>query len=64
MTHLLRNSNANFVVECISRAQNSPLKNCQENLLIQREFQYEVNFLRPCSEEGSDAAFSIIKIVE
>ena len=32
------------------------LKNCQENLLIQREFQYEVNFLRPCSEEGSDVA--------
>ena len=40
------------------------LKNCQENLLIQREFQYEVNFLRPCSEEGSEAVFSIIKIVE
>ena len=32
------------------------LKNCQEKLLIQRELQCEVSFLRPCSEEGSDVA--------
>ena len=44
------------VVECISRAQDNPLQTARKNQLIQREIHGEVNFLRPCSEEGSDAA--------
>ena len=59
-THLLRNNIANFVVECITRAQNNPLKTARKNWLIQREFQCEVNFLRPCSEEGSDVAEPVV----
>ena len=59
-THLLRNNIANFVVECITRAQNNPLKTARKNWLIQRDFQCEVNSLRPCSEEGSNAAKSKI----
>jgi len=32
--------------------------------LIHREVQFEECFLRPCSEEGSDAALSVIKVIE
>ena len=60
MTHLLRNNIANFVVECITRAQNNPLKTARKNWLIQRECQCEVTFLRPCSEEGSDVAEPVV----
>ena len=60
MTHLLRNNIANFVVECITRAENNPLKSARKNWLIQRECQCEVTFLRPCSEEGSDVAEPVV----
>ena len=55
-THLLRNIIANFVVECVTRAQNNPYKADRKDWLTQRELQCEVCFLRPCSKEGSDAA--------
>ena len=47
-------------MECITRAQNNPLKTARKNWLIQRECQCEVNFLRPCSEEGSDVAEPVV----
>ena len=34
---------------------NNPVKSDRRNWLIHREVQFEVCFLRPCSEEGSDA---------
>ena len=42
------------------RAQNNPLRTAMKDWLIQREFQCEVNFLRPCSEEGSGVAEPVV----
>ena len=40
------------------------LQTDRKDLLTQRELQSEVCFLRPCSEECSDVAMSVIKIVK
>ena len=45
-------------VECISRAKTPHLSLTGEFGMILRGNQCEVNFLRPCSEESSDAAQS------
>ena len=41
---------------------NNPVKSDRRKWLIHREVQFEVCFLRPCSEEGSDATKTVKKI--
>ena len=56
-THLLRNNVANFVVECIIRAQNNPLQTARKKLVDPAW----ISVRSKLSEEGSDAAKSKIK---
>ena len=55
-THLLRNILSNYWCGMHRTCTNNPLKSDRIKWLIQREIQWEVCFLRPCSEEGSDVA--------
>ena len=52
MTHLLRNNIANFVVECIIRAQNNPLQTARKKLVDPAW----ISVRSKLSEDGSDAA--------
>ena len=56
VTHLLRNILSNYWCGMHRTCTNNPLKSDRIKWLIQREIQWEVCFLRPCSEEGSDVA--------
>ena len=59
-THLLRNIIANYCCGMHLTCKNNPIKPDRRNWLIHREIQFEVCFLRPCSEEGSDATEPVV----
>ena len=60
-THLLRNILSNYWCGMHRMCTNNPVKSDRRKWLIHREIQFEVCFLRPCSEEGSDATELKIK---
>ena len=59
-THLLRNILSNYWCGMHRTCTNNPLKSDRRKWLIHREIQFEVCFLRPCSEEGSDIAEPVV----
>ena len=61
-THtLIRNIIANFCCGMHLTCKNIPVKPNRKNWLTEREIHCEEFFQRPCSKEGSDAAFSVVK---